>query len=254
MARFRSFDDVEIAYETWGTPGDDPPVVLHHGFAVDARLNWEATGVIGALVDAGRYVVAPDARGHGRSDAPLDPARYGEGTMARDLSGLLDVIGAPEVDLAGYSMGAIVALIAAGQEPRVRRLVVGGVGAGVVEMGGLDTRALSPIQLREALLTGDPTAISSPEVGVFRAFADAVGANRRALAAQAAAVHTQPVNTACIKVPTLVLVGDSDPLAVRPQVLADAIAGARLVVVHGDHLTATTHPDFASTIVAFFAG
>ncbi len=150
-------------------------------------------------------------------------------------------------------MGAIVALIAAGQEARIRRLVVGGVGAGVVELGGLDTRALSPTQLREALLTEDPAAISSPEVGVFRAFADAVGANRRALAAQAAAVHTQAVNTACIKIPTLVLVGDHDPLAVRPQVLADAIPTAQLKVVRGDHLTATTNPEFAPAIVSFFA-
>jgi pimeloyl-ACP methyl ester carboxylesterase len=253
MPRFRSFDGVEIAYETWGSPGGQPPVVLHHGFAVDARLNWVATGVVAALVDAGRYVVAPDARGHGRSGAPLTPDRYGEGTMARDLSGLLDVVGAPQVDLVGYSMGAIVALIAAGQEPRVRRLVVGGVGAGVVEVGGLDTRALSPAQLREALLTDDPAAISSPEVGVFRAFADAVGANRRALAAQAAAVHSLPVDTAGITVPTLVLAGDADPLAVRPHVLSGAIPGARLRVVVGDHLTAVTDPGFAPAIVAFLA-
>lgn len=253
MARFRSFDGVRIAYETWGAPGDQPPVVLHHGFTVDARLNWLATGVIGALVDAGRHVVAPDARGHGRSDAPLSPDRYGEGTMARDLSLLLDEVGAGDVDLVGYSMGAIVALLAAGQEPRVRRLVVGGVGAGVVEVGGLDTRALSPAALREALLTDDPTAIASPEVGMFRAFADSVGANRRALAAQAAAVHSRPIDTAAIKVPTLVLVGDADPLAVRPQVLADAIAGAKLTVVSGDHITAVTNPAFAPTIVSFLA-
>lgn len=86
---------------------------------------------------------------------------------------------------------------------------------------------------------------------MFRAFADAVGANRRALAAQAAAVHSRPIDTAAVKVPTLVPVGDADPLAVRPQVLADTIPGAELVVVAGDHITAVTNPAFAPTVVSF---
>jgi pimeloyl-ACP methyl ester carboxylesterase len=253
MARFRSFDGVEIAYDTWGQPGDRPPVVLHHGFAVNARVNWRVPGVADALVADGRYVVAPDARGHGASDAPLAPESYGEDTMARDLSGLLDVVGAPEVDLVGYSMGAIVALIAATREPRIRRLVVGGVGAGVVEVGGLDTRAMPPATLREALLTEDPSAIVSAGAATFRAFADRVGANRQALAAQASAVHAGTIDTRSITVPTLVLVGDADPLAVRPEVLADAIPGSTLEVVPGDHLTAVAGPDFAPAIVSFLA-
>jgi pimeloyl-ACP methyl ester carboxylesterase len=253
MARFRSFDGVEISYATWGAPGDAPPVVLHHGFAVDARVNWEAPGVVKALVAAGRFVVAPDARGHGASDAPLTSSSYGEEAMARDLSGLLDEVGAPAVDVVGYSMGAIVALIAAGREPRIRRLVVGGVGAGVVELGGVDTRALPPAMLRDALLTEDPAAITSREAAVFRTFADAVGANRHALAAHVAVVHDRPIDLAAITAPTLVLVGDDDPLAVRPEVLADAIPGARLTVVSGDHLTAVTNPDFAAAILASLA-
>ena len=48
------------------------------------------------LTAAGRRVIAPDARGHGRSEKPHDPSRYGEDRMARDLAVLLDVIDAPE--------------------------------------------------------------------------------------------------------------------------------------------------------------
>jgi pimeloyl-ACP methyl ester carboxylesterase len=48
-----------------------------------------------------------------------------------------------EIDLVGYSMGAIVSLIYASGGERVRRLVVGGVGAGVIECGGVDRRAVS---------------------------------------------------------------------------------------------------------------
>jgi pimeloyl-ACP methyl ester carboxylesterase len=251
MESFRSFDDVAIAFERWGRPSEHPPVVLHHGFVADARVNWVTTGVVDALVAAGHHVVAPDARGHGRSDKPHHPASYGEATMARDLSRLLDVIGAERVDLVGYSMGAIVALIAAGRGARVRRLVVGGVGAAVVELGGVDTRALPNDRLEAALRAEDPATIADPGAADIRAFADAVGADRLALAAQAAAVHRSPIPLERITARTLVLAADRDPLAARPGVLADAVPGATLQVVPGDHLGAVAGPAFLAALVAF---
>jgi len=44
MDRFTSFDGVEIAYQTWGAAGALPPVILHHGFIVDANFNWGFPG------------------------------------------------------------------------------------------------------------------------------------------------------------------------------------------------------------------
>jgi pimeloyl-ACP methyl ester carboxylesterase len=140
--RFRSWDGLEIAYREWGEDAHAPPILLQHGFVANANANWVLTGVVGALTDAGRRVIAPDARGHGSSEKPHDPARYGELRMARDLGALLDLMGAPQVDLVGYSMGAVVALLLASEDERVRRLVVGGVGSGVVECGGVDRRAV----------------------------------------------------------------------------------------------------------------
>lgn len=251
MKQFTADDGVEIAYDEWGHPTDRPPVVLHHGFVADAQLNWVAPRVVEALVDAGRHVVALDARGHGRSGKPHDPARYGEARMAADLRALLDVLGAAEVDLAGYSMGAVVSLIAATDDSRVRRLVVGGVGAGIVELGGVDTRVLDNDALVAALEADDPASVADPEAAGFRLFADAIGADRRALAAQAAVVHATPIALERIGAPTLVLAGDDDPLATRPHVLAYAIAGARLERVSGDHLGAVADPRFRALLVAF---
>ena len=94
MERFVSFDGTEIAYQEWGSDRGAPPVVLHHGYVVDANVNWVLPGVVDALVAAGRRVVAPDARGHGASGKPHDPARYGEDRMARDL-GVLSTSSAP---------------------------------------------------------------------------------------------------------------------------------------------------------------
>jgi len=251
--RFAAHDGIQIAYGAWGTDSDRPPVILHHGFMADSHLNWVVPGVVDALVTAGRRVFALDARGHGRSDKPRDPAAYGESAMARDLMRFADEVGARRYDLVGYSMGAIVALIAASRDPRVRRLVVGGVGAGVVELGGVDTRALPTRELVAALETDDPSSIGDPGAARFRSFADAVGADREALAAHARVVHASPIELDRIAAPTLVLAGKDDDLAARPEVLVDAVPGAILQSLSGDHLTAIADPDFAAAIVAFLA-
>jgi pimeloyl-ACP methyl ester carboxylesterase len=250
--RFTSFDGIEIAYYEWGSAGAHPPVVLHHGFVADANLNWVMPGVVAALVAAGRRVIALDARGHGASAKPHDSACYGEGAMSRDLTLLLDLIGAPRVHLAGYSMGAIVSLLTAAADRRVTRLVVGGVGAGVVELGGVDTRAVRREAIAGALLADDASAITDPGAARFRQLADLVGADRQALAACAAMARAESIPLADIGARTLVIAGDADILAVRPQVLADAIGDARALIILGDHLSAVTNTQFAQAIVDFF--
>src|ERR1039457_1272029 len=160
MKTFKTWDDIEIAYQEWGRERTgSTPVVLHHGFVVDANANWVAPGVLDALLAAGHRVIAPDARGHGASEKPHDPDRYGEHRMARDLEVLVDVIEAPEIDLVGYSMGAIVSLIYASGGERVRRLVVGGVGSGVLECGGVDRRAVPNESIIKALTAEDISAL-----------------------------------------------------------------------------------------------
>ncbi|WP_045746277.1 alpha/beta fold hydrolase [Actinoplanes rectilineatus] len=253
MPTFQATDGVEISYRSWdGDPGL-PLVLLHHGFIANGHTNWVQPGVVDALTAAGRRVVAVDARGHGESGKPHDPAFYGESRMAQDVITLLDLLGEPAVDLAGYSMGAIVALLSATWDTRIRRLVVGGVGAGVVELGGLDTRVIGGDALRQALTAEDPATITDPRAVGFRTFIDAVGGDRVALAAQAASVHAEPIPLDAITVPSLVLAGRSDPLATRPELLAKAIPGARLALIPGDHLGAVRRPEFITELVTFFS-
>jgi pimeloyl-ACP methyl ester carboxylesterase len=64
--------------------------------------NWVATGVVDALLAAGRRVIALDARVHG-SEKPHDLARYGEQRMAKDLAVLLDTIGAGQSGVSSKS-------------------------------------------------------------------------------------------------------------------------------------------------------
>ena len=253
MDQFTSFDGVEIAYQEWRPTGESglPPVVVHHGFIADATVNWVRPGVVDALVAAGRRVIAPDARGHGASGKPTDPAAYGEATMARDLAALLDHAGTGPVDLVGYSMGAVVATIFTLRDPRVRRLVIGGIGASLAELGGVDTRLAPTAVVAAVLRTDDPAEVAASPATAFRLLADAVGADRRALAAQIEVVHAEPLPLETIVAPVLVLCGADDPLAARPHVLAGAIPGARLEIVDGDHLAAVGNPAFAAAVVDF---
>ena len=248
---FTATDGLQIAYDDTGTDTSRPPVVLHHGFAANSFLNWTVPGVVEALTSAGRRVVALDPRGHGRSDHPHDPSFYGESRMATDVSTLIDVLGVDEIDLVGYSMGAIVSLLVARPRPPSPAAGRRWCRRRVVERGGVDTRVIAPTALQRGLRADDPTTIADRSVAAFRMFADSTGADRLALAAQADRVHNEPIPFELITAPTLVLVGRNDDLAARPKVLADAIAGAALVVIDGDHLGAVGVPAFAPAIVEF---
>lgn len=244
-------DGVAVAHHRWGNDDATPPAVLLHGFLSHTKLNWRVTGVVDGLLDAGRWVLGIDARGHGDSDKPHDPASYGQQRMTDDVRTVLDGLGIGRFDLVGYSMGALVAAgVAAGSE-RVGRLVLGGIGAAAVEHGTWDIATVPQEELIAALRAEDPDEINHGPAASFRAFADRVGADRLALAAAAEARTESDIDFGSIGASTLVLVGRDDPLAERPRVVADAIPDARVEHLEGDHLGATRSDRFAEAIVEF---
>ena len=98
MATFTAADGATLSYDD---QGNGPTVLLLHGFATTARVNWGRPGVIHALVDAGYRVLTPDLRGHGRSDAPHEPEAYGWDRLVADETGLLDHLGLEAVAIGG---------------------------------------------------------------------------------------------------------------------------------------------------------
>ncbi|MFE2957947.1 alpha/beta fold hydrolase [Nocardia tengchongensis] len=248
MAKFTTWDGLELNYRVW--EGEGVPVVLQHGIVADTNANWMSMGVVAALEKAGHHVISLDARGHGRSDKPHDPARYSWQAMADDMRALLDHLGLDQVALVGYSMGGIISLLVAGADARVQRLVIGGIGAGVVDCGGIDWRVIQAPDIVTAM-SGD--AADVPELArMFRILADALGADREAIAAVATALNEAPIESLTgVTVPTLVLAGDADPLAAEPERLAAALPNAECVVVKGDHLAAVADPAFAAALVDF---
>jgi pimeloyl-ACP methyl ester carboxylesterase len=242
--QFCSFDGLELSYYV---AGDGPPVLLLHGFGSSSEGNWFRPGVAAALVGSGRQVVALDARGHGRSAKPHDPAAYAGGAMVRDAAALVDHLGLEALDVCGYSMGGLTARAFVGSDPRPRSAVLGGIGERVT--GTAWRKRASAVAA--ALLAEDPTTITEPVPRAFRQFVDYSGVDRRALAAVQQAPGRGALSPGPITVPTLVLVGERDVLAGSPEGLAAAIGGARIRRVPGDHLSAVLDPAFARAIVDF---
>lgn len=248
LARYAAHDGAEIAYLD---EGEGPLVVLLHGFGSEHRENWVDTGVVAGLVAAGRRVVAPDARGHGASARPHDPAAYAGNVMVGDARALLDHLGVTEprsVDVAGYSMGSVVASRWVPEEPRARSVVLAGVGDHIADgMRNLVKGTVAPVLLAE-----DDSTLAPLIREMRRSLADK-GNDLAALAALDTAGQDDPTpeHLAGMGVPTLVLAGDADYLVGSPADLAARIPGATWRTVPGDHLTACATPAFAAAVVGF---
>ncbi|GAB2634709.1 alpha/beta fold hydrolase [Nocardia goodfellowii] len=248
MTKFETWDGLELSYRVWD--GDGTPVVLQHGIVADTGANWIGMGVVRALRAAGHTVVSLDARGHGRSAKPHDASRYSWAAMAKDVRALYDELGLDQVAQVGYSMGGVISLLVAASDARVRKLVVGGIGSGVIDCGGVDRRVVDVADLQEAM-TGDGAG-APPVARMFRVLADAVHADVDAIKAVARGLDEEPIKTLDdITVPTLVLAGDADPFAAEPERLAAALPDGRAVVVPGDHLMAVADPGFSAALVDF---
>ncbi len=101
---------IRIHYRRTGS-GDKPALILLHGFS-DNGLCWLP---VAQALEADYDVIMPDARGHGRSEAPLGP--YGSRAMAADVKGLADALDLERPILMGHSMGGITAYTAAALYP-----------------------------------------------------------------------------------------------------------------------------------------
>lgn len=101
------------------TAGTGPAIVLLHGFPHTWQL-WSE--IIGPLSTHYR-VIAPDLRGFGASTRAS--AGYDAGTLADDITALLDALAEPTAAVVAIDAGTPVAVLLALRHPdRVRRLVV----------------------------------------------------------------------------------------------------------------------------------
>lgn len=113
---------IRIHYEV---EGDGPPLVLQHGFTLSLG-EWRQFGYVDALKSDYRLILI-DARGHGASDKPHDPAAYGMALRAGDVVAVLDDLGVEQAHYLGYSMGGRIGFDTAKLAPaRLLSLMIGG--------------------------------------------------------------------------------------------------------------------------------
>jgi pimeloyl-ACP methyl ester carboxylesterase len=243
---------IEIEYEEHGDGGR--PFVLVHGFT-GSRDDWRE--VLPRLAARGR-TLAPDLRGHGGSSNPGESAAYSLDQLVADVAGLLDTLELPRIDLLGHSMGGMVALrLALDQPERVASLVLMDTAAEPIaegarrffEVAAKIAREQGMARLFEVARSAaerDPNRAASVNRCVERMGAETFWARIRAkhLAMDPEAFATLGPMLADhqgvadrlgeIRCPTTVLVGEDDRAFLKPaEVLARAIPGARHVVIEG---------------------
>lgn len=116
-SHFIQANGLRIHYIHDAAPGK-PQLVLLHGIT-DAGICW--TPVIEAL--SGEYdIIAPDARGHGQTDAP--DRGYSAADHAGDVVAFIQALGLRQPVVMGHSMGGMVATVVAGQHPELIRAAI----------------------------------------------------------------------------------------------------------------------------------
>lgn len=245
MPSFRS-DIVEIAYEV---TGEGAPVLLIHGFASNARVNWIDTGWVKALTEAGYQTITFDNRGHGESGKLYDPAAYPAPEMAEDARRLLDHLGIPKVRVMGYSMGArIAAFLTINHPERVTAAVFSGLAANMIRgVGGAEPIA-------QALEAPSADSITDASARVFRLFAEQTKGDLKALAAcmRSARQKITVAELGQIHVPVLVVAGEADEIAGKVEPLVEAIPGARGVsLARRNHMNAVGDRQHKEEVIKF---
>lgn len=247
-----SSGNAEIAYDDLNADQSGDPVVLVHGFASNRHENWQRTGWYAAFEAKRRRVIALDNRGHGESTKLHEPEAYALENMSADVLAVMDHAGVETADIMGYSLGGAISVHCVVNNPdRFSNAIFGGIGKGFFDPDAPRT------DLGSAMDADDPESLSDPLARGFRLFAEQQGEDRKALAACARGPRRVMAleDLAAIRVPTLVVAGQQDDLAGNPQLLADAIPGAKAVTLPGcDHMYAIPHPLYKAAVMDFLEG
>jgi pimeloyl-ACP methyl ester carboxylesterase len=230
------------------------PLLLLTGYAVTKEM-WDAELV--RELAKHRRVLLMDNRGMGPSPAPA--GGLGIRSMAGDAAALLDGLGIRRADVLGWSMGGMTAQELALARPDL-------VAALVLYATAPDTRALMPVLDRMAAMSGPelatalfPAAWSAAHHGAAQRMPGRPRTpDMDVIARQYAAMRDwdgDAARLAAVRVPTLILAGDSDWVCPPEQSrrMANAVAGSRLVVLpDGGHWMMHQFPDRMARLVDDF--
>lgn len=243
-ADFTASDGTRIHYyET----GQGPAVILIHGYTGTGNGNWFSNGIADALAK-NHHVVALDCRGHGKSDKPHDPEKYGP-HMAQDVIDLMDHLKIKKAHVHGYSMGGyITTQLLAHHADRFISATYGG--SGIPETD-------PEMKLKVPADKPGPDPLEAEASAKLRSLpqdAEALAAVRQNAAWSAP--ESREINLPGLTLPVMAIIGEYD----RPQALthrmAREIKDFRRVILPGkSHLTAIMQgyipPLYVDSLVVF---
>lgn len=243
-----------------GAPEVGPTLILLHGLAATGPLNWFTA--FSALAE--RYhVVAVDHRGHGRG---IGTRRFRLRDCADDAVAVADTLGVSAFVAVGYSMGGPIAKLCWNRHPsRVRGLVLCATARYFTPYQyPVLTRALLPgtvvgARVAPQLVLGqiiEGTVRNIPSAKVKNYVRQEMSTSDPAALAQATRAVLRFSSrdwVSDIAVPTAVVVTTRDRIVPtrRQRALADAIPGAKVFEVDGDHFAcADRSTNFVPQLVA----
>ena len=253
-----TIDGLQHYYREAGT---GPTAVFIHGYPLDHRVWLDQLAAIAGM----RHGIAPDLRGHGRTESSGDAILTME-SLADDVAALLGGVGADQADVVGLSMGGYVALALWESHPHLVRtltLVDTRAGADSPEArSGRDATALKVVERGTTALADEllPALLGpnapAPARARLRSMVEAIP--YETAIAVLAGMRDRKDRTSLletISVPVLVVTGADDRLIPPEQarLLAGAIPGARLEIVSGaGHLPPVEAPEAVSRLLAGF--
>ncbi len=235
---------VNIHYQVEGI---GPPLVLHHGTLGNGQ-DWKNFGYTDVLARNNRLILI-DARGHGNSDKPHDPAAYDLPLRVADVTAVLDDLKIDQANYMGFSMGGWIGFGLAKYAPgRTHSLILGGAHPYAEDMQPF--RDLAP---------RDPTAFLASIKKVFgphmtpAVLADLMANDLDALLALTQDRPSLADVLPTMSMPCLLFSGTSDPRFPRVKECAQGLANATFVSLPAcDHIAALARSDLVLPHVTAF--
>jgi pimeloyl-ACP methyl ester carboxylesterase len=246
--RYLDAGGVKVRYIDTGGKGES--IVLLHGGT--SRLeSWVTTGVVDHLAKDFR-VIALDARGHGKSDAPREPAAYGR-QQALDVVRILDALNIRRAHIVGFSLGGstVAQLLTLHPERFLTAVQVAAAGRSPEEAHDprIETEAAEIARdcvSRSRLMRQAPAGMKPTEDEIQKRIAACradPGFDQLATAASLRGYRDQAVTAeqmAAVKVPTLGIVGTLDHTLKAMQQLKALRPDMKLVLLEGVSHTGKT--------------
>ena len=251
--------------------GAGAPVLLLHGFT---GCGENLASLAAELREDGRRTLLLDLIGHGRSDAPVDRARYRMERCVDDVARVLASLGVGRADVFGYSMGGRVALALAVRHPgRVRSAVLVGASAGIADPAERAARVEADEKLAASLLSDGIPAfverwmaqplfatqrrVARPQVSRERRLRLKNRPHALALSLQGMGAGVQPplhAALSAVRLPVLLVAGADDPKFVAlARELAARLPQARAAIVpDAGHSVQLEQPEALSRLVRSF--